>query len=76
MRAPLRILRDSKLFTKIDIRKIEIVVKVIKGSLHEIYIELRFNGSLTLGGIDFRGMPYRSYSLERNKFAQVGQKTS
>jgi len=72
MGAPLRILRVSKLFMKIDIRKTEIFVKVIKGNLPEIDIELRFNGSLALGGIDIRSMSYRSYSLERNKFAQVG----
>ena len=48
----------------------------MKGSLHEIYIGVGFNGSLALGGTDFRCMPYRSYSLECNKFAQVGQKPS
>jgi hypothetical protein len=75
MRTPVRILRVSKLFTKIDIKKIETFVTAIKDSLHRIYIELRFNGSLALEGTDFRGMQYRSYSLERNKFAHVGQKT-
>lgn len=69
-------MRVSKLFTKIDIRKIGTFVKVIKCSLREIYTELRFNGRLALEGTDFTGMPYRSYSLERNKFARVGQKTS
>jgi len=66
--------RVSKLFAKVDIRKIEIFVKVIKCSLHEIYIELMFNGGLALEERDSTGMPYGSYSLERNKFAQVGQK--
>ena len=60
--------------TKIDNRKTAIFVNVIKYTLHEIYAEIRFNGSLALGGINFTCMPYRSYRLERNKFAHVGQK--
>jgi hypothetical protein len=59
---------------KIDIRKIEIFFKVTKCSLHEIDIELRFNGTLALEGTDLTGMPYRSCSLECNKFVTWDKK--